>query len=197
MIYTVDQLLEKYSDYHNPMDKIKRLNQQGKIFRLIKGIYVDDKNEDPLVLATSVYAPSYISFEYARMYHGLIPERVVRITCATWGRGKIKTYQTPFGIYSFRDVPVKVFQLGVTRVNRGDRFFYRASKEKALCDRLYIKPPVYSVKRLRQLLFEDRRIDVDRFNELNKDDLLTLAPYYRKRNLMFLKKRIERGNEDE
>lgn len=45
MIYTTNQLLEKYSNYHNPRDKIKRLNQQGKIIRLIKGVYVDDKNE--------------------------------------------------------------------------------------------------------------------------------------------------------
>ena len=62
---------------------------------------------------------------------------------------------------------------------------------------MYIKPPVYSVKQLRQLLFEDRRIDVDRYNELNKDDLLTLAPYYRKRNLMVLRKRIERVKKTE
>lgn len=88
MIYTTNQLLEKYSNYRNPRDKIKRLNQQGKIIRLIKGVYVDDKNENPFVLATSVYSPSYISFESALSYHGLIPERVYRVTCATCGRGK-------------------------------------------------------------------------------------------------------------
>ena len=105
MIYTTNQLLEKYSNYRNPRDKIKRLNQQGKIIRLIKGVYVDDKNENPFVLATSVYSPSYISFESALSYYGLIPERVYRVTCATCGRGKNKTYNTSLGNYSFRDVP--------------------------------------------------------------------------------------------
>lgn len=197
MIYTTNQLLEKYSNYRNPRDKIKRLNQQGKIIRLIKGVYVDDKNENPFVLATSVYSPSYISFESALSYHGLIPERVYRVTCATCGRGKNKIYNTSLGNYSFRDVPLKAFPFGIQRITRDNSFFYRASPEKALCDRLYMKPPVYSLKQLRQLLFDDRRIEPQEFDALNKKDLYILADYYDKRNLKFLKKRVEGGIENE
>ncbi len=197
MIYTTEQLIEKYSNYHNPMDKIKRLNQQGKIIRLIKGVYVDNRNENPFSLAACVYSPSYISFESALSYHGLIPERVYRITCATSARGKNKTYKTPFGIYSFHDVPLKAFPLGVDRIADETGFFYRASPEKALCDRLSIKPPVFSLKQLRQLLFDDRRIERTDFESLNKKDLGILTGYYDKRNLKFLRKRVIGGVKNE
>lgn len=178
------------------MAKIKRLNQQEKIFCLIKGIYVDDKNEDCLSYPLLSLLPLYPFRVYQDVSWTDTGESGQDYLCHL-GKREDQDIPAPFGIYSFRDVPVKGFQLGVTKVNRGNRFFYRASKEKAFCDRMYIKPPVYSVKQLRQLLFEDRRIDVDRYNELNKDDLLTLAPYYRKRNLMVLRKRIERVKKTE
>ena len=60
-----------------------------------------------------------------------------------------------------------------------------------------MKPPVYSLKQLRQLLFDDRRIEPQEFDSLNKKDLYILADYYDKRNLKFLKKRVGGGIENE
>ena len=69
-----------------------------------------------------------------------------------------------------------------------------ASPEKALCDTLYKKAPVSSMKELKALLFEDLRIDENEFYKLKKEDLLYLCPLYRKKNLNFLKKYVEGCN---
>ena len=38
---------------------------------------------DTISLANVLYAPSYVSFDYALSYYGMIPERVHEITSAT------------------------------------------------------------------------------------------------------------------
>ena len=67
----------------------------------------------------------------------------------------------------------------------GKAYSYQiATPEKALCDMLYIqKPPVYSVKDLKYLLFSDLRIDEEEFSKLNREDLQFLCPKYHKATL--------------
>ena len=43
-IFTTQALLEKYKDYSNPADKIKRETEKQNLISLKKGLYVDDKN---------------------------------------------------------------------------------------------------------------------------------------------------------
>ena len=40
------------------------------------------------LLAASIYGPSYLSFEFALSWHGLIPEAVYNCTAATFGKKK-------------------------------------------------------------------------------------------------------------
>ena len=42
MIVTISMLKEKYHDYANPLDKIKRDADKGLLFRLTNGIYETD-----------------------------------------------------------------------------------------------------------------------------------------------------------
>lgn len=70
-----------------------------------------------------------------------------------------------------------------------------ATPEKALCDLLYKKEPIYSVKQLKELLFNDLRIDEDEFNKLNKEEIISFCDYYKKKNLNFLKKMLYEGKE--
>ena len=44
MIVTTSMLKEKYHDYANPLDKIKRDANKGLLFRLTNGIYETNKN---------------------------------------------------------------------------------------------------------------------------------------------------------
>ena len=93
--------------------------------------------------------------------------------------------------FLYRDVPVAVYPLGVEIKVEGGYSYQIASPEKALCDKLYSLSPVYSVRALKELLFDDLRIDEAAFFALQKDDILQLAPLYRATNLKLLAKFME------
>lgn len=103
---------------------------------------------------------------------------------------KIKTYTNYFGTFIYRDVPKEVFNLGVLVLMDGMYSYHIATVEKALCDKLYIISPVKNINELKELLFNDLRIDEDAFNGLNKKDILVLAPLYHCKNLNLLVKLI-------
>ena len=73
----------------------------------------------------------------------------------------------------------------------GEYSYQIATPEKALCDKLYSLSPVYSVKALKELLFDDLRIDEAVFYALRKNDIFQLAPLYRATNLKLLAKFME------
>lgn len=192
MIVTTQQLKEKYNNFSDPIGKIARDVKQGKLFPLVKGVYETDPNAFAPYLAQFIYGPSYISFDYILHYRGLIPEAIYHtVTCATYNKKKIKTYTNKFGTFIYRDVPSSVFSLGVMVINTEGYSYQVATPEKALCDKLYSITPVKTVKDLETLLFEDLRIDDDKFNELNKQEILELAPLYRSTNLNLLEKFIK------
>ncbi len=189
MIITTQQLKEKYADLSDPVGKIARDVKNGKLFPLVKGVYETDDSVHGVKLAQFIYGPSYLSFEYVLHLHGLIPEAVYNTyTSATFNKRKIRTYVNHFGTYIYRDVPKKVFNLGVSVVTDGTYSYQIASAEKALCDKLYTLPAVRSVKKLRELIFADLRINEEAFNNLNKDDIEILAPLYGSSNLNLLAK---------
>ncbi len=192
MIITTQQLKEEYSDFVDINGKILRDIKNGKLFPLVKGIYETNPNTHGSRIAQFIYGPSYLSFDYVLHYQGLIPEAVYNtFTCATYNKKKIKTYTNSFGTFIYRDVPKAVFSLGVFAFQDGEYSYQVATPEKALCDKLYTISPVKTIKDLERLLFEDLRIDEDRFNELNKRDILELAPLYRSTNLNLLEKLIK------
>lgn len=192
MIVTTQQLMERYSNFSDQKGKIFREIKSGKLFPLVKGIYETDPNVQGSKLAQFIYGPSYLSFDYVLFCHGLIPE-IVRntYTCATFRKRKIKTYSNHFGTFIYRDVPEEVFYLEVLVYVEGNYSFQVAKIEKALCDKLYILPPVRSIKDLRTMLFDDLRIDEDEFNKLDKNIILKLAPLYHSTNLNLLAKLIK------
>lgn len=193
MIVTVQQLKEKYNNYSNILAKINREVKSGKLFPLVKGFYETDPNTNGVKLAQIVCGPSYISFDFALSYYGLIPEGVYTYTCATFNKRKSKMFTNHFGTYTYRDVPKNVFNLGVTAKVDGSYVYQIATPEKALCDKLYTISPVKSKKNLQLLLFDDLRIYKNEFDMLNKEDLLNLAPLYHSKNLNLLIKLIKEG----
>ena len=192
MILTINQLKDKYRDYANPLDKIKRDCDAGLLFRLNRGLYEDDRSVNPIFLAASLLAPSYISFDYALSYYGLIPERVVAITSASLMVHKNKTFNNIFGRFEFSDIPAEAFASGTTYVYDGEYSARIATKEKAICDSLCKWPVVNSVKDLKILLFEDKRIDEDEFASCDFDKLIGLASLYHKTNLDLLIKLVKK-----
>ncbi|MDZ4289281.1 MAG: hypothetical protein U0984_15050, partial [Prosthecobacter sp.] len=109
-------LIDRLKGYASARDKITRMLAQKEIVRVKKGLYVPGpsiaiREVDPLVLSGTVFGPSYVSFEKALEIHGLIPERVNEITCATTKRHKL--FDTPVGRFSYHPVPRRVYPLGV------------------------------------------------------------------------------------
>ena len=193
MILTINQLKEKYASYANPLDKIKRDCDAGLLVRLSRGLYEDNLHAEPMFLAASILSPSYISFEYALSYYGLIPERVIAITSASLSLHKNKTFTNKFGRYTYTDIPVSIFAIGTTYLEYDGYVVRIASKEKAICDSLSKWPVVHSVKDLKQLLFENKRIDEDAFASCDFIDMIEIASKYQKTNLSLLIKLIKKG----
>lgn len=187
MLYTASSLIDELgSRYDNPRTKLQRLVRDGTYTPVVRGLYESDRSAGGHLLAGVIRNPSYLSFEYSLWYHGLIPESVKVYTSATTCTHRTKRYETPFGAFTFRDVPLDAFRWGQLRIIDGGSSFWIASPEKALCDEVYIKPPVGTLAEMEEMLFEDLRIDEDAFMDLQKEDLTFLGPLYRCSNTRLL-----------
>ena len=113
-------LCDELRGYANPLAKISRMMRSGELTPLIKGLYETDAAVPGHYLAGIIYGPSYLSFEFALAWHGLIPEAVYSYTSATCGKGRKKRYDTAFGTFLFRDIPVLGLQARVYASGTGE-----------------------------------------------------------------------------
>lgn len=192
MLVTTSMLKKEYADYANPLDKIKREAASGALIRLNRSLYVRDSSINPCLLASSILSPSYLSFDYALSYYGLIPEKVFAITSASLGLRKNKCFENKLGRYEYSDIPAAAFSEGLTYLKEGDYLVKMATKEKAICDSLYKWRVVGSIKELKELLFIDKRIDQDEFSSCDFKLMIRLAKLYKRTNLNLLIKLIRR-----
>jgi len=65
-------LIWEETNQNNLKAKIAYYVKQGALIRLTRGVFAKDKNYNPRELATSIYTPSYISFETALREAGII-----------------------------------------------------------------------------------------------------------------------------
>ena len=191
MLVSFDALAQQFAGYTDVKGKIRREVQNGRLVQVARGLYETDARTDGKYLAGAIYGPSHLSFDYALSVHALIPEAVYAYTSATFRKGKTKRYENAFGTFLYHDVPAAVYPLGVEIKVEGGYSYQIASPEKALCDKLYSLSPVYSVRALKELLFDDLRIDEAAFFALHKADISQLAPLYRAPNLKLLAKFME------
>ena len=185
MVISYSELEEQYSNYSNVSAKVNNLVKNGNLIKLKRGFYSNDRTEKHGIIANIIYSPSYVSFQSALAYYGMIPERVYATTSATALKGKSKHYSNLFGDFYFNDVPASAFPYGIILNEEGYKI---ATKEKALADMLYSLEPVSNQKELVALLFEDLRIDEDEFMTLSLDELEFILPRYRSTNTDLLLK---------
>ena len=188
MLKTYNMLLEEYRDYSDADNKISRLVKSKKLFKLTKGLYETERDTPGYALAGAIYGPSYLSFDYALSFYGLIPETVFTYTSATFEKGRSKRYINDFGCFTYRDVPSNAFPYEIRLLKEHDYIVRIASPEKAICDKLYSLSPVSNKTELSKLLFDDLRIDEAEFEKLNKQLLRDLCDCYKSTNLKMLKK---------
>ena len=192
MILTNNMIKENLKEYSNPNTKICREIKKGKLIKIINGLYETDSSVNGYLLAGSIYGPSYLSFDFALSYYGLIPEKVTAFTSATCSKKRKKVYNNQFGTYLYRDVPEKVYPLGIKLVEEGNYSYQIATPEKALCDKLYTLSPLKNMKELENVLFNDLRIDMDEFNKLNLKDIEEISNSYNSTNVNLLYRYMRR-----
>lgn len=167
-LFTVDMLKNILSkEYDQPIQKINYMVKNGDLISLKRGIYAfsEKYRSSPLnyiSIANMIHQPSYVSFEYALSYHGLIPERVYTITSAT--TKKSIEYSTPLGNFSYQKIPLKAYSLGVDwKYNEQDGGYFIATPEKALGDKIYADKRVKNLTEpeVLEYLEEDLRIDYE------------------------------------
>ena len=196
MLKTTDELRVELQEYSNVLTKISRMVSHGELVPIKKGYYETDKNADPLAISSVVYGPSYISFQKALGIYNMIPEKVVAITCATCSKNRQKKFSNAFGEFLYRDVPIEVFPYGLNTVVDGEYRYQIATKEKAVLDMLYIVPPVKTIKALKELLFEDLRIEEELFFDLDFEFMEEAARLYKTNNHNLLIKFLRRQKHD-
>ena len=194
MIYSFDDLRIKFQDHTDIKGKIRREVQAGRLIPVTRGLYETDQTISGKYLAGRIYGPSYLSFEFALYTYSLIPEAVYNtFTSATFDKRKAKKHQNHFGVFTYRDVPAEVYPLEVVIHQENGYSYQIATPEKALCDKLYTISPVRNLTELKELLFDDLRIDQDEFAKLDQKTLEQLAPLYHSTNLDLLAKLVRRN----
>ncbi len=123
-------------------NQVKRAIAHGDLISIRRGLYIlsrrfQRQGFNLYELANRIYGPSYISFEAALSYHGMIPEAVYSVTSAS--AKQTCSFETPVGIFHYSRIPPNAFMVGVDRVAQGSHVFLMASPLKAITDYVYFK----------------------------------------------------------
>ena len=163
-----------FRDLASPEKKIQLLEKNGALIRLKRNLYIVNqemtgKETDARLCANHIYGPSYVSFQWALSYYGMIPERVFLMTSATTKRTRY--FETPIGNFRYVQVPASYFPIGVECKEEQGVSFLMATREKALCDTILLDNfvPGQSLKSLGVYLEEDMRLDMDILPELDSE----------------------------
>ena len=181
----------------NVNDKISNLVKSGDLVRLKKGFYTFSKAYltrpvDLLSVANTLYTPSYVSFDYALGFYGMIPERVSEITSATSKNKKL--FETPLGRFSYKIVSPQAYALGVDWFCDdvdGGRFI--ATPEKALCDKIRYDRGIgtFTQAAMLEYLKYDLRLEITK--PLDSHLIEEIATAYKSKNLKTLAQLVEKG----
>lgn len=174
-----------FPDLAFPEKKIQLLEKSGELIRLKRNLFIVNqelagKETDVRLCANHIYGPSYVSFQWALRYYGMIPEQVFLMTSATTKRTHF--FETPIGNFRYVQVPASYFPIGVESREEQGVCFLMATREKALCDTILSDNfvPNQSIKSLAVYLEEDMRLDMDILDELDVDIIEQCAQSGRK-----------------
>lgn len=143
-----------------------QLVRDGVLLRLKRDMFVLSAEMqghpiDQLSVANRICSPSYVSREAALAHYGMIPERVVNVTCSRLGRSV--EFETPVGGFQYESVDRAVYAIGLCEQPCSEGRFLCATPEKALYDLVLFRSGlnIRSRVEMRRFLFEDLRLDVE------------------------------------
>lgn len=176
-------LVAELKNYASPKARLTRMIRNGEVIRVRRSIFLqgDDDSYSLKSLGTVMYGPSYISFEYALSFYGLIPERVSTLTLAAYNKNKNKILKTAVGDFYYYYLPNSAYPYGIVKETENSQPYLIATAEKAVCDALYKTRRINSSRDLEILLFDDWRMDFDSVLNLDYESLSFLAPLYQRK----------------
>ncbi len=142
---------------------------KGYLIKVINRWYMFTGEKAPsssmYLIANRIYAPSYISFQSAWAYYGLIPEGVYQVTSASTLKTHI--FKTKVGVFSYRQLkPALMF--GYRFIDDGGQQCKMADPEKLILDHLYLNPSLKSAED-----FESLRLNQSLLKEIINREKLT------------------------
>lgn len=157
-----------YPELKSADKKVIWLEKNGYLIRLKRGLYVVNpkhtgKTLSSELIANHLYTPSYVSMSSALRYYGLIPEAVYTHQSMTIKHSR--SFETPIGLYDYKQISKKAFSVGIRSEHKGDFAFLIASPEKALCD-LIANSSMVNLRYKKDVeiyLEQDIRMDIDEF----------------------------------
>jgi predicted transcriptional regulator of viral defense system len=179
------KLMDDLSTYASPKARLTRMIKSGEVIKIRRGLYVKSGDCEISVsgMAAAIYGPSYISFESALAFYGMIPEKVAAVTSAVYKKNKNKEYHTPFGSFYYYYLPEKVYPYELLRLEEYGQGYLIASPAKAVCDTLYKSKGIETEYDLETWLITDMRIDRERLRTLDIAVVKYIAPLYKKRSV--------------
>lgn len=183
-------VMDALKGYASPKSKLTTMIKKGELIKVRRGLYLpgDCTWYSSKTLANMIYGPSYISFESALAFYGLIPEKVQSVTSASFNKNKNKIFRTPVGVFLYRYINSTVYPYGVDRINVNGEQFLIASPEKAVCDTLSKLRGISTLKDLDDLLTDDLRMDMDGVMALDRKDVEFFSGLYRKKIISLFSK---------
>ena len=131
-------LLWQETNQNNLKAKTAYYVKQGSLLRLTRGVFSKDKNYNPKELATSIYIPSYISFETVLRESGIIFQYYDTLfLVGPWS----KTIKIDGRIFAFRKLKNSVLYNPADVMNQSN--YSIASPERAFLDTIYLFPKYY------------------------------------------------------
>jgi len=158
---------------------VHRLKKNGHIANVKRGLYkLPDEQIPDSYVANKIYAPSYVSLEFALSYYGVIPETVYEITSVT--TKATRRFETLGKVFSFRKIK-KAAYTGYAVQKQDGIGFYIADAEKAFTDANYLR-------------MINGQEPISRFNKdkINKNKVLKYASLFGNKKLInIIKKTFE------
>lgn len=183
--FDLNVLASLFPETKHIIEKARRLEADGKIIRLKRGLYVASSEETGKVLnrnliANHIYGPSYVSLQTALRHYGLIPERVHLIQSLTTKHSR--SFETPVGNFDYENCNKEYFPVGVRPETEDGITYLIATPEKALCDLINYSKGVNLrfMKDVALYLEEDIRFDMDALSGFDLDILENCAAHSRK-----------------
>jgi predicted transcriptional regulator of viral defense system len=152
-----------------------RMVNKGILERLKRDLYLlADATVDHFQIANRLLMPSYVSFESALNYWGLMTQIPETITSAAQ---RSKTMQARQQEFLYSHLPDHIFRLGIVRENT----YLMANAEKAFLDTLY-----YASLGKRSISYDELAVD-----RLNRTTLMSYQRAYSKRTQELVREVME------